>query len=122
MSLDVIAGTSLTDTIFSWNKVDNASYNLKIWNGTYWDGDAYFSKWEITDNNFNMTLPSGYYEVYVDLCINGSVQMSNVVCFTIKDETYLSVNAGLSTTETSFSWNAIPNATRCDLKIWNGTY
>ena len=121
-TLNITAGNSSTETIFSWNAVPRATgYDVKIWNGTYWVGDAYHIEWNVQGTSCGIVLPAGYYEAYVDTRIENAL-MSNVVAFTVKSGTKLEVTAGNSSTETIFSWNAVPRATGYDVKIWNGTY
>ena len=121
-TLNVAAGNSSTETTFSWNAVPGATgYDVKIWNGTYWVGDAYHIEWNVQGTSCGIVLPAGYYEAYVDTRIENAL-MSNVVAFTVKSGTKLEVTAGNSSTETTFSWNAVPGATGYDVKIWNGTY
>lgn len=117
-------GNSSSETVFHWNAVNNAeSYDLKIWNGTCWVGDAYHIQWGVKDTSFGIQLPVGYYEAYVDTTINGEyANMSNIVSFEVKNGTKLSVEAGTSKKETVFNWSNIPGAENYDLKIWNGTY
>ena len=121
--LNVIPGFSVSDTYFSWNNVQNADhYDLKIWKGEHWVGDAYHVEWGLKDTSCNIKLPSGDYEAYVDTTVGDNFQMSNVVAFSVKDGTILSVNSSYSSNKTNFSWIAVPGADHYDVKIWNGTY
>ena len=117
-------GNSSAETIFHWNKVNGADhYDVKIWNGKLWEGDAYHIKWGVKDTSYSVKLPEGHYEVYVDTSINGKyATMSNVLSFDVKNGTKLNVTPGTSKKETLFSWNKVSGAKSYDLKIWNGTY
>ncbi len=76
--------TTNTTTTFSWNNVYGAKeYDLKIWKGTYWDGDPYYSNWDTRSPNV-VELPPGHYEGYVDVSNAFDVKMSNIVIFDIK--------------------------------------
>ena len=57
---------------------------MKIWNGKYWDGDAYHIEWGVEDTSVTLKLPAGYYEAYVDTNVDNNY-MSNVVKFTVAD-------------------------------------
>lgn len=86
--LSVTAGTKTTKTIFNW-RADNSSFeafDVKIWNGAYWVGDAYHIEWDIIGDSFEINLPPGYYEAYVDGRFEGNVVMSNVVTFTVEED------------------------------------
>ena len=86
--VSVSAGTNFSPTSFWWNVSENVDhYDLKIWNGTYWDGDAYKIEWDIRDTSCSLQLPAGYYEAYVDSVNSEGCTMSeNVVRFTVGDE------------------------------------
>lgn len=86
--VSVSAGTNFAPTSFWWNASENVDhYDLKIWNGTYWEGDAYKIEWGIKGTSCSLQLPTGYYEAYVDSVNSEGCTMSeNVVRFTVGDE------------------------------------
>ena len=86
--VSVSAGTNFAPTSFWWNASENVDhYDLKIWNGTYWEGDAYKIEWGIKGTSCSLQLPAGYYEAYVDSVNSEGCTMSeNVVRFTVGDE------------------------------------
>ncbi len=84
-SLTVYPGDSTSNTTFCWHEVyGELRYDIKIWNGTYWVGDAYHIKNGVT-SGYELQLPAGYYEVYVDAINYYDCKMSNVVAFTVKE-------------------------------------
>ena len=86
-NVGVSAGTNFTPTSFWWDASENVDhYDLKIWNGTYWEGDAYKIEWDIRNTSCSVQLPAGYYEAYVDAVNSEGCTMSNnVVRFTVGD-------------------------------------
>ena len=78
-------GTEYYPTIFSWDKASDATtYDLKIWKGTVWQGDAYKIIWSIEGTRYTLNLPAGYYEAYIDSRNSNGITMSNnVVKFTV---------------------------------------
>ena len=120
-TLTVSTGSSSIETTFSWNTVDGATeYDVKIWKGTVWEGDAYLVEWGAS-NPYSVVLPEGTYQAYVDARFGSDMQMSNIVEFTIKGGCKLNVEVGNTSTETKFTWNDVNNATGYDVKIWKGT-
>ena len=87
-NVSVSAGTDSSPTSFWWDASENVDhYDLKIWNGTYWEGDAYRIEWEIRNTSCSVQLPAGYYEAYVDSVNSEGCTMSkNVVRFTVEDD------------------------------------
>lgn len=117
--LNVENGNSSTETTFNWNYVEGATeYDVKIWKGTLWDGDAYHIEWGVTSNSWKTILPAGVYQAYIDVRYGDDISMSNTVEFTVKDGCKLDVVAGNASTETIFSWNTVSNASQYDLKVW----
>ena len=117
--LNVENGNSSTETTFNWNYVEGATeYDIKIWKGTLWDGDAYHIEWGVTSNSWKTILPAGIYQAYIDVRYGDDISMSNTVEFTVKDGCKLDVVAGNASTETMFSWNTVSNASQYDLKVW----
>ena len=86
-SVNCSPGTRYTPTSIYWSETsDTKCYDVKIWNGTYWVGDAYEIVWGINDTGCMINLPPGYYEAYVDSRNNYSSSMSeNVIKFTVAD-------------------------------------
>ncbi|MEE0958383.1 MAG: RICIN domain-containing protein [Ruminococcus sp.] len=82
-------GTTFTPTTFSWNAApDTLYYDVKIWKGTVWEGDAYKILWSEQGTSCTVELPEGYYEAYVDCRNKYSTTMSeNVVKFTVSHGT-----------------------------------
>ena len=110
-TLNVAAGNSSTETTFSWNAVPGATgYDVKIWNGTYWVGDAYHIEWNVQGTSCGIVLPAGYYEAYVDTRIENAL-MSNVVAFTVKMKSPTPTITTLSSSSLKLTWKAEPNAT-----------
>ena len=120
-TLTVSTGSSSIETTFFWNTVDGATeYDVKIWRGTVWEGDAYLVEWGAS-NPYSVVLPEGTYQAYVDARFGSDMQMSNIVEFTIKGGCKLNVEVGNTSAETKFTWNDVNNATGYDVKIWKGT-
>ena len=120
-TLTVSTGSSSIETTFFWNTVDGATeYDVKIWRGTVWEGDAYLVEWGAS-NPYSVVLPEGTYQAYVDARFGSDMQMSNIVEFTIKGGCKLNVEVGNTSAETKFTWNDVNNATEYDVKIWKGT-
>ena len=120
-TLTVSTGNSSIETTFSWNTVEGATeYDVKIWKGTVWEGDAYLVEWGAS-NPYSVVLPEGTYQAYVDARFGSDMQMSNIVEFTIKGGCKLNVEVGNTSAETKFTWNDVNNATEYDVKIWKGT-
>ncbi|MCM1228029.1 MAG: RICIN domain-containing protein [Clostridium sp.] len=82
-TLSVTAGSSYTDTKFSWTQSsDTNRYVVKIWKGKAWEGTSY-KEFETTGTSCNLKLPEGTYQAYVDSCNNYSYTCSNVVTFEV---------------------------------------
>ncbi len=81
------AGTSYTNTKLNWTKSsDTNKYVVKIWKNKAWEGNAY-KEFATTETSWNVILPEGTYQAYVDSCNNYSYTCSNVVTFTVKKGT-----------------------------------
>lgn len=129
--LSVNIGNSAGKTTFTWNSLRIADhYDVKIWNGTYWDGDYAYSDWHNKGTSSSFTLPAGHYEAYVDTVTpDGSVYMSNVVKFDVKAATFnvtFNANGGsVSTTSKTVTHNStygsLPTPTRTGY-TFNGWY
>ena len=119
-TLTVSIGNSSIETTFSWNTVEGATeYDVKIWKGKVWEGDAYLVEWGAS-NPYSVVLPEGTYQAYVDARFGSDMQMSNIVEFTVKSGCKLNVEVGNTSAETKFTWNDVNNATGYDVKIWKG--
>lgn len=117
--LDVAVGNTSAETQFSWNSDDNAnSYNLRIWKNKLWDGDDFFTDWDLTTTSDSVLLPEGTYFAYVDSCFSDTVQMSNIVEFSINKGVKLEVSVGKSSGERIFKWNKLDGAEHFNLRIW----
>lgn len=80
-------GVAYTPISIWWNPTsDTTKYDVKIWKGTLWEGDAYKILWGETDTSCELILPPGYYEAYVDSRNNYSMTMSqNIIRFTVEE-------------------------------------
>jgi hypothetical protein len=84
-SISVNAGNTTKKTNFTWTAGNNANkYSLRIKKGTEGNVTSYKDVWNLTDTNYSLVLPAGYYEVYVDSCNSFSYSASNVVKFYVK--------------------------------------
>lgn len=81
----VAAGTNYVPTTIWWNNAsDTIEYDVKIWKGTVWQGEAYKILWAQKDTSCVVNLPEGYYEAYVDCRNKYSLTMSeNIVKFNV---------------------------------------
>ena len=105
--VNVQAGTHYTPTSLWWNKSDKAEYyDVKIWKGTYWQGDPYLCVWGVKDTSCMVDLSEGYYEAYVD-CVNsvGCTMSENVVKFNVS----IGVARGQEIPENEAAGNTIPD-------------
>ena len=86
-------GTNYVPTIIWWLQTEYTKYyDIKIWKGTVWEGDAYKILWGETGTSCEVNLPAGYYEAYVDTRNNFSTTMSNnVIKFTVTEDTPLNL-------------------------------
>ena len=86
--VDVSAGNSSKLTSIWWDAGKNAtSYDVKIWKGTLWEGDAYQILWGVTGTSCEINLPAGYYEGYVDYRNGDDVRISrNTISFTVDSD------------------------------------
>lgn len=115
-TFSVAAGTPKSQTKFTWNDVPGeTAYDIKIWNGTIWEGDAYYIKWGVDGLNWSTTLPAGYYEAYVDAYNYFERKMSNKVSFSIRP--IITVTAGTDVSKTTYSWDAMNGAKQYTITI-----
>ena len=86
--IDVSPGTANKYTQIRWDAGKNAtSYDVKIWKGTLWEGDAYQILWGVTGTSCEINLPRGYYEGYVDYRNGDDVRISrNTISFTVDSD------------------------------------
>ena len=83
-NISVTAGTSKSDTKFTWTKATDAKdYVIKIWKNKLFEGDSY-KEFRTMDTNYSITLPEGTYQAYVDSCNTYFYNMSNTVTFTVE--------------------------------------
>ncbi|MCQ2461771.1 MAG: fibronectin type III domain-containing protein [Clostridia bacterium] len=88
-TLTVKAGTSHSNTSFSWTKATNAkSYSVRIKNSSGTD----YTQWHLTTLSCNVILPAGTYTAYVDASNDYSYLKGNDVTFTVSssDHSYVS--------------------------------
>ena len=106
-TLSATAGTSTSNTIFNWNEVyGEKRYDVKIWNGTYWVGDAYHIEWG-AKKPYSIKLPAGHYEAYVDASNELQIKMSNVVTFDVaEDSSAINIFSKLTVTDTNCNVHA----------------
>lgn len=81
------AGSSYIPTTIWWTESANCTaYNIRIWNGKIWEGEPYKTIWNITDTSYEIFLPAGYYEIYIDAINYFTYTMSeNVLSLTVSD-------------------------------------
>lgn len=111
-SLSVVSGDSILGTTFTWNSTySGLHYDVKIWKGQYWDGEAYHIEWN-TYSGCKIKLPAGTYQAYVDATDYYGCKMSNVVEFTVAPSYKIShwaggfVNGEGDNGEKTFKWMA----------------
>ncbi len=80
--LNVIAGTSATDTQFTWSSALGTNvYNVRIK-----QGEADYSIWNVFQTKCNTKLSAGTYTAYIDACNYTLVRKSNEVTFTVEED------------------------------------
>lgn len=125
--LSVKPGNQAELTIFNWENFpgNDRFYDLKIWKGTLWEGNPYYIEWGLKGTSYEIGLPAGHYEAYVDTRVGSQILMNNVVKFDITEDYFgqseLKVVVGDKYNKTRFEWTSVENADFYDLKIWNGT-
>ena len=76
--------------VFSWTKNNNAkTYQLKIWKGHAWRGDAFFVKKDIFSTQETVLLPKGEYQAYIDAIEDNNIVMGNVIDVSITADNYV---------------------------------
>ena len=114
-ALNVSVGNSASKTKFTWGDVYGESkYDVKIWKNKLYEGDAYHIEWG-TNSGYEINLPAGTYQAYVDASNYFECKMSNVITFTVSDAVYnVNFNANGGSTPTS-SKRVTYNSTYGDL-------
>ena len=114
-ALNINVGSSATKTKFTWSEVyGELRYDVKIWKNKLYEGDAYHIEWG-TNSGYEINLPAGTYQAYVDASNYFECKMSNVITFTVSDAVYnVNFNANGGSTPTS-SKRVTYNSTYGDL-------
>lgn len=87
-TLSVHIGDTTSATKFTWTEVyGERCYDIKIWKDKIWEGDAYHVEWGAA-SGYEITLPAGTYQAYVDANNYFECRMSNVVTFTVAGHTH----------------------------------
>lgn len=105
---------------FNWTHTYGESgYRLKIWNGVLFDGDAYYTDWNISPNTLSTTvdLPAGYYEAYIDTVNHFECETSNTIKFTVKPE--VDISADSNTGAVKIKWENTLKANSYSINIFN---
>ena len=105
-TLAVDPGTANSATKFSWSDARGESrYDLKIWQGTVWTGDAYRIVECFDSTGFELQLPAGTYQAYVDSVNYYECKMSNLVTFTVEGcvHAYISQEIAPTCTEQGYT-------------------
>lgn len=81
-------GTSYSKTSFEWSATsDTKDYNLRIYKGKCQEGENVKSLWGLTGTKCSVSLPAGEYEAYIDSSCDYTCTKSNVVKFTVREDT-----------------------------------
>ncbi|MCH5212063.1 MAG: RICIN domain-containing protein [Oscillospiraceae bacterium] len=84
-TLSVSVNRENSTATFNWNEVyGEKRYDVKIWKNELWDGDSYHTEWGAKDG-YNIELPAGTYQAYVDASNHFDIKMSNTVTFVIPE-------------------------------------
>jgi len=87
-TLAVASGTTTTKTTFTWDNIyGETGYDVKIWKGTAFEGDAYHIEWD-TVSGWGIQLPAGTYQAYIDASNYYETKRSNIVTFHIEESEY----------------------------------
>ena len=119
----VSAGTSDSNTSFSWNSCKNADeYTIQI---SYSNGTSHSTK-TVTGTSYSVKLPDGNYKVTVTSRFkqDNTTAVSDAQTFTviaIPSKPTLTVTAGTNSTATKFSWNSCKNTNEYTLNIYNSS-
>lgn len=99
--LTVQAGNSRSNTRLSWTKGNGANkYNIRIQKGAPGNVTFYKDVWGVEQLSYDIILPQGYYEAYVDSCNDYSYSSSNRVKFTVETDYNLAkCNLNLESTQ-----------------------
>ncbi len=116
--LNVISGSSIAETILSWNECANTDYYaIRI----YYNGrdEYYLYEEKYYGTNFNIVLPAGKYKANItSISSSGKYTFSDDIIFTVKQSSTLTVVPGNSSTATVFNWSDVLGASEYDVKIW----
>ena len=127
--LSVSVGNSASKTRFTWNDVYGESkYDVKIWRNKLYEGEAYHIGWGAS-SVYEIKLPAGTYQAYVDASNYYEWKMSNTLTFTVEDAYYtvtFDANGGSTPTASkSVTYNStygeLPTPNRTGY-IFNGWY
>ena len=115
--LSVSVGNSASKTRFTWNDVYGESkYDVKIWRNKLYEGEAYHIGWGAS-SVYEINLPAGTYQAYVDASNYYEWKMSNTLTFTVEDAYYtVTFDANGGSTPTA-SKSVIYNSTYGELPI-----
>ena len=121
-TISVTASNSKTSTKFYWTETENTTvYNLRILSEQDGEMKSYQDVWNLTDTSYELVLPVGKYEVYVNACNDYNYSTSNKVQFLISEPiagvSTISVAASNSKTPTKFYWTETENTTVYNLRI-----
>jgi len=100
-------------TTFNWSNASNVThYSLKIKSGKPGNVSNYKQITNLTNTTYSLSLPAGYYEVYVDACNWFSYNASNVVKFYVTKTQISNTNTSTnSSTNTGNSTNINQSST-----------
>lgn len=121
-TVSVNAGTSDTNTNFTWNSCSDANeYTIKIYKSS--DNSVYKTA-TTSGTSYSIKLPDGKYYVIVTskYTTDGTTKDSSSSAFTVKaipGKPTLTVTAGNNTTATKFIWNSCRNADKYQLDIYS---
>ena len=121
-TISVAASNSKTPTRFYWTETENTTvYNLRILSEQDGEMKSYQDVWNLTDTSYELVLPVGKYEVYVNACNDYNYSTSNRVQFSIREPiagvSTISVAASNSSEPTKFTWTEAENITVYNLRI-----
>lgn len=73
-----------------WDRIPNVNIcDLKIWKDKIWEGDAVKIVWDITEDNYTLSLPPGNYEAYVDYHYNDTLNMSKIIKISVDNTNFI---------------------------------
>lgn len=84
--LTVTCGDASVNTVFSWEEIPGAvRYELLIWNGTYGEGDPYYTEYDLKSTSLEISLPAGSYEAVLKTVMTASEHEPPVTAFTVSE-------------------------------------